>query len=57
MSRMLMCPKCGGNHTIVLRGQRGAGRSIRRERQCVECTHHFVTEETILQEPHKKAAA
>jgi transcriptional regulator NrdR family protein len=57
MSRRLMCPKCGGNHTIVLRGQRGAGRSIRRERECIDCKARFVTEETILQEPQKKAAA
>jgi transcriptional regulator NrdR family protein len=57
MSRMLMCPKCGGNHTIVLRGQRGAGRSIRRERECVGCTSRFVTEETIQQDPHKKASS
>lgn len=45
------CPKCGHEDTKVLDTRIGKGNlSIRRRRQCLDCSHRFTTVEEILRE-------
>jgi transcriptional repressor NrdR len=45
------CPKCGHEDSKVLDTRTGSNnRSIRRRRQCLECTHRFTTLEEIVRE-------
>ena len=47
----MRCPKCSSTDTKVLETRTGKGAaSIRRRRQCIECSHRFSTIEEILRE-------
>ena len=47
----MRCPKCSSTETKVLETRTGKGSaSIRRRRQCIECSHRFSTIEEILRE-------
>ena len=47
----MRCPKCTSNDTKVVDSRSsGSGSSIRRRRECIDCSHRFSTLEQILRE-------
>ena len=47
----MICPKCDSKSKVY--NSRAHGETIRRNRECLECTHRYVTVETLERKVNK----